>query len=111
MKILAAFLIVSAVTAAPPPSRQTASSWVSASQIPLPPENMRGRASATPVFFEEQDAIDHLCGGKDQVIACAVIGGGGMALPNPCQDRFRGESYAAIVCHEKGHTLGWNHGG
>lgn len=88
----------------------SASGWLSASQLPLPPVQLQGQAMAGPVVFLEQKGIDGICGGKDQVVACSIIGGGWMALPNPCQARFRGESYAAIVCHEKGHTLGWNHG-
>jgi hypothetical protein len=88
--------------------RRPASSYVVASQVPKPPADKQGPAAAS-VFFAEQPGIDHLCGGRDKVIACAQIGGGTMALPNPCQPRFAGESYAAVVCHEKGHILGWSH--
>lgn len=87
----------------------SASGPVNAYLVPQPPLMQRG-AAAAPVFFVEQAEIDSVCGGVDEVIACAIIGGGPMLLPNPCQARFYGESYAAIACHEKGHTLGWRHG-
>jgi hypothetical protein len=87
-----------------------ASDYFPAHAVPFPTHDKRGFAMATPVYFAEQEGIDHFCGGRNQVIACAQVGGGAMALPNPCQARFAGESYAAVACHEKGHILGWNHG-
>lgn len=87
-----------------------ASSWFMAFEIAHAPADKRGPAVVGPVYFVEQPAIDSFCGGKDQVIACAKVDGGWMVLPNPCQDRFAGESYATLVCHEKGHSLGWSHG-
>lgn len=85
-----------------------ASGWFNAHEVNLPPEDMRGAAVADPVLFTDQETIDALCGGRDHFTACSQIGGGPMILPNPCQPRFAGESYAALVCHEKGHTLGWS---
>jgi hypothetical protein len=79
-----------------------------ASAVPLPPADKRGIAAAS-VFFLEQPGIDGYCGGQNKIAACAQIGGGTMILPNPCQPRFAGETFAAIACHEKGHTLGWKH--
>jgi hypothetical protein len=92
----------------PEKPRVSASGWIPAYRIPLPPEQYQGPTAAI-VFFVEQPAIDSICGGKDQIIACAEIGGGRMILPNPCQARFRGEAYAAIACHEGGHIRGWAH--
>ena len=91
------------------PPRISASGPINGYMVPQPPLLQRGSAAA-PVFFVEQEEIDNICGGKDQIVACAMVGGGPMMLPNPCQARFHGESFAAIACHEKGHTLGWRHG-
>lgn len=85
----------------------TASSWFAAYQIPLPPERLRGNVAVGQVYFTDQHTIDELCGGRDFYTACAIVGGGEMALPNPCQPRFAGESYAALACHELGHVNGW----
>lgn len=30
-----------------------------------------------------------------------------MAMPNPCNPAFMGESYAHIACHEAAHLKGW----
>lgn len=84
-----------------------ASGWFQAYEVPLPPERMRGSAVAGAVFFTDQGMIDLLCGGHDYVVACTDTVSGVMILPNPCQPRFAGESYAALACHEKGHVLGW----
>jgi hypothetical protein len=42
--------------------------------------------------------------------ACVRTNGKGQSVifvPNPCDLAFYGEEYAFIMCHEKGHTLGW----
>lgn len=89
-----------------------ASGPIDAADIPLPPmEDRVDTAVMGPVFFVSQKGMDEICGGQDDVVACAVVGTGGwMALPNPNQERFAGESYAALVAHEMGHTNGWRHG-
>lgn len=85
---------------------------VDVSQVPVPSElKYRGNARAI-VTFADQDTIDRTCGTLPgmRVVACvAEIGQGVMALPNPCDEEFQGEDYASVVCHEKGHTLGWHH--
>lgn len=86
-----------------------ASDYFMAYMVPLPPAHQRGEAIAQPVYFVEQEGIDHYCGGKNEIVACAIVNGSAMAVPNPCQARFAGESYAAVLCHEKGHLLGWRH--
>lgn len=87
-----------------------ASDAFTAAKVPQPPLHQQGSAVVGPVFFADQSEVDYLCGGKNQVIACAIVGGGAMVLPNPCQARFAGEAYAAVACHEKGHSLRWEHG-
>lgn len=117
MVCLALFILASAVLAGKVNQRDVvavevgnaAADWFMAYQVAQPPSEKRGPAMAMPVFFEDQAGIDNLCGGKNQVIACAHVGGGAMALPNPCQARFAGEAFAAVACHEKGHILGWRH--
>lgn len=113
MKVALLLLAVAACSQPTPQedaiSPASASGWFSAHQVPQPPPGKRGDAVALPVYFTDQAGIDYLCGGKDQFIACAQIGGGIMVLPNPCQPRFAGESFAAVACHEKGHILGWSH--
>jgi hypothetical protein len=90
--------------------RLAATDAVRAVLVPQAPLHQQGSATVGPVYFTDQTGIDALCGGNNQIVACAIIGGGWMALPNPCQARFAGESYAAVACHEKGHSLGWRHG-
>lgn len=70
-----------------------------------PPTRYRGNAVATPTFFVDRAGIDGLCG--KELLACAVVGGGGMVLPDPCDPRFAGEEFAFTACHEKGHNRGW----
>jgi len=80
--------------------------------VPVPLEGQyRGDATALVSFLAPVE-IDDRCGtmpGK-RVVACVdMIGGLTMALPNPCAAEFQGEDYASVVCHEKGHILGWEH--
>ncbi len=91
--------------------RLSADGPIIAAMVPQPPVEQQGDSVGGPVFFVDQARIDELCGGKGKIIACATVNGTAMALPNPCQARFRGESYAAVLCHEKGHNLGWGHAG
>lgn len=36
------------------------------------------------------------------------VGNNGLALQNPCDHKFLGESYAKYACHELGHLNGWS---
>lgn len=70
----------------------------------LPPERFSGEGAAI-VLFAEPASMQKLCGGA---LACAWVDKNGMpfiAIPNPC--RFTLNPYAVVLCHEKGHTLGW----
>jgi hypothetical protein len=95
--------------AAAPIAPPLASDPFIAAKVPQPPVAQQADGVSYPVYFVNQAGIDQLCGGSNQVIACAIVGGTAMALPNPCQARFAGESYAAVLCHERGHNQGWNH--
>jgi hypothetical protein len=90
-------------------ARLAATDGFTAAQVPQPPVHQQGDGIAFPVYFVDQAGIDQLCGGANQIIACAIVGGTAMAVPNPCQARFAGESYAAVLCHERGHNQGWKH--
>jgi hypothetical protein len=89
------------------PRFRPASAWFQSFEVTLPPVEFQHGATAWPVAFAEQAGIDAICGGKNEFVACATVGGGWMALPNPCQPRFRGEAFAATACHEVGHLNGW----
>jgi hypothetical protein len=80
--------------------------------VPVPTDgSYRGNVNAF-VRFLDPEGVDRSCGtlpGK-RVIACVDrIGAPVMTLPNPCNVEFQGEDYASVVCHEKGHALGWRH--
>ncbi len=85
---------------------------VDVTRVPVPSElKYRGNQRAI-VEFADQATIDRKCGTLEgsRVVACvSEIGVADMTLPNPCEQEFQGEDYAAVVCHEKGHTLGWHH--
>lgn len=79
--------------------------------VPLAPE-YRGSLRAI-VTFTDQATIEEHCGvppkGARRIACVDAIGGAIMYLPNPCDAEFQGEDYASVVCHEKGHSLGWLH--
>lgn len=85
---------------------------VDVTKVPVPSElKYRGNARAI-VTFADQGTVDRNCGTLEgfRVVACVdEIGQGVMTLPNPCDPEFQGEDYASVVCHEKGHVLGWHH--
>lgn len=110
-----ALALVLGSTAAPPltvPAGVNEETKVDVRLIPVPLEGRyRGNAVAI-VQFVDPASVDRTCGtipGK-RVVACVErIGGNRMTLPNPCNVEFQGEDYASVVCHEKGHVLGWHH--
>lgn len=65
-----------------------------------------------PVIFVSTGEIDLYCGKSRpgfHTLACEK--GGTLVMPNPCEypeykDPY---SYARLLCHEKGHVLGWHH--
>lgn len=112
---LALVLTVSQRTTAPttiPLGGYNENTRVDVTRIPVPLESQyRGDATAIVSFLDPSE-IDRRCGTIPgmRVIACVEdIGGITMALPNPCGVEFQGEDYASVVCHEKGHILGWHH--
>jgi hypothetical protein len=65
------------------------------------------------VIFADQKHIDWYCGKASPgfyTLACAkdpdVI-----IMPNPCiyPEYKNPDSYARLMCHEKGHLMGWHH--
>lgn len=72
-----------------------------------PPVRYMGEAIAI-VFFAND--VEVLCGAPPpgyQILACASADERKIAMPNPCAARYDGEQFAKIMCHEKGHILGW----
>lgn len=105
------------VLASPSDPQPTAASSneiiVDVTKIPVPIDlTYRGNARAI-VTFADQGTVDRRCGAAGpghRTVACvSEIGVADMTLPNPCDVEFQGEDYAAVVCHEKGHVLGWRH--
>lgn len=71
-----------------------------------PPERYRGPADVIAHYVDQPGMIQR-CGNGPA--ACARVDAWGQphnTLPNPCD--FRHEYFAALACHEKGHTLGWS---
>lgn len=71
-----------------------------------PPERFRGTATVILHYVDAKGLIRR-CG--DGPVACARGDWRGQAhntLPNPCN--YRHEYFAALACHEKGHSLGWS---
>lgn len=80
--------------------------------VPVPLEGRYRGNKTVIVRFLDPASIDRQCGTSPgmRVIACVdEIGKPVMNLPNPCNVEFQGEDYAAVLCHEKGHTFGWQH--
>lgn len=90
--------------AAPAPGYYTYSSMAQ------PPTRYQGVASAVTIYAND---IDALCGAAREgyiKLGCVryTVEGVPLAIiPNPCNPAFKGELFAAIACHEKGHILGW----
>ena len=77
--------------------------------IPLPPTDLRGPATTKVTFMSTQN-VTKLCGAfaadkETPMRACAM--GDAIIMPEPCE--YTGQSFARIMCHEKGHVLGWTH--
>jgi hypothetical protein len=78
----------------------------------MPPERFRGNGAAI-VLFTDRAGIDAYCGVAEPpniILACRrelTNGASVLIMPNPC---ILGESefYAKLMCHEKGHALGWS---
>lgn len=96
--------------APPPPLPKTApphSTWFSDG---MPPERFRGEGTYT-VVITDQPGINQACGGGPQV-PCgmevkACSNRARVVLPNPCDPKYEGQSFAHLFCHETGHRHGW----
>lgn len=79
----------------------------------LPPSDKRGM-TGTYVAFVDSPYVDSFCKAPlgTGIIACTYMEdpeGAWMVLPNPCEAKWHNDTYAVILCHEKGHVLGWQH--
>lgn len=75
-----------------------------------PPLRFQGSAAAVVVMVNPSD-IASFCGSTGDkryvIVACSKIVNGTpiIAIPNPCI--WDGERFGHLLCHEKGHVLGW----
>jgi hypothetical protein len=76
--------------------------------IPLmPPTRFQGEATVS-VHFIPKASVDHACRDPDAPWFVTVQGcyePGLITISNPCE--WPGDKYAQLLCHEKGHALGW----
>lgn len=78
------------------------------------PEAYRGPATTQVTFASPEDVVAQCKKGLPPVpeditvVACTWRADGHMVVPNPCLYAAT-EFYARIMCHEKGHVLGWKH--
>lgn len=121
LALLAALILPSALPASSAPTHLTVATQlghnedikVDVTRVPVPLE-LKYRGDATVmVSFVDASEVDAACGTSGpmaRTIACVNdIGGNHIYLPNPCNQEFQGEDYASVICHEKGHILGWRH--
>lgn len=65
------------------------------------------------IFVEPGHAIDVYCGKAERgfyTLACSKAPNI-LVMPNPCRypEYKDPDSYARLLCHEKGHLMGWHH--
>lgn len=72
----------------------------------LPPERFQGETTVVITFVPSVNTRD-TCGiaGKGYAFLGCTRRDDVILMPNPCQ--FPRDDYARILCHEKGHRLGW----
>lgn len=73
----------------------------------LPPPHLRGPSSMVVYFVEDPNIPCGAAPGSG--IRGCTFESGNIVLPNPCDPKYEHEVFAIIACHEKGHSLGWNH--
>jgi hypothetical protein len=71
----------------------------------LPPKEYRGDAKVTVHFTRHAEVLCKIIKADGRPIACAPIGGDLIIAPNPCD--WKSDAWARLMCHEKGHSLGW----
>ena len=75
-----------------------------------PPKRYQSHASFT-LTTVDRSAISGICDDGVpppcplQTDACTIRSH--VYVPDPCLAEFKGESFAALLCHEKGHVDGW----
>lgn len=87
---------------------------VAASMFLQPPHTVRGDWSGTVRFISNARELDDYCtkwvGPQRQgsiYVSCYIPQLNTLVLSNPCD--WGRDNYALLVCHEKGHGLGWRH--
>ena len=72
----------------------------------LPPKEYRGDARVTVHFTRHSNVLCRIAKAQDpNVIACAGVNSDWMIVPNPCD--WKSDVFARLMCHEKGHNLGY----
>ena len=71
----------------------------------LPPKEYRGDARVTVHFTRHAEVLCRIMKAEPGSIACAGVGSDWMIVPNPCD--WKSDAWARLMCHEKGHSLGW----
>ena len=75
-------------------------------QPPMPPAVFTEDGQSRVRFVSAYKAIGS-CG--INAIACYVPKHNFVVIANPCQDAFRSDEYALLLCHELAHVNGWQH--
>lgn len=70
----------------------------------MPPKEYRGDARMHIHFTRHSEVLCAIVKADPGAIACAGIGGDWAIAPNPCDWR---DGFAILLCHEKGHNLGY----
>lgn len=76
------------------------------SSPPMPPDAFMGDGSSRVRFVAAYQAIGS-CGFN--AIACYIKERNIVVIANPCQEAFRLDEYALLLCHELAHVNGWRH--
>lgn len=74
-----------------------------------PPKNLQGDLMMNGVVEFLHD-VQIGCGKADPgtiLEACSIESAPKLVLPNPCDPKFAGQSFARLTCHELGHLHGW----
>lgn len=104
--ILAA-LAAAACIALPPTGPNNTTSYTNR----MPPMRYRGDATIV-VTYHSPAQVNQDCQKRAPPLPCGYVYqactlGDHSEMPNPCDQSFKGESYAKLACHEKAHTLDW----
>jgi hypothetical protein len=86
--------------------------FVVTADLLVPQEFQVNPPHPVPVIFVEPHEVETYCGHpkEGRILACTA-GNGTIVMPNPCDypEYKDPDSYARLMCHEKGHVNGWVH--